>query len=70
MGEYDFAKLEPRVKHISEGAIRKKWKRLPSSSHTVTREIIWSAREQSRTRRKVKANDFAGELCVKDVVSE
>lgn len=69
MAEDDFAKLVPRVKHVSAAAIRKKWKRLPSASHSVTREVIYTARDQSR-RKRGRANGGLVEDCLNEVVAE
>lgn len=65
----DFAKLERRVKHVSEAAVRKKWRKLPSLSHTASREIISSAKEQSRGRRGKAKIDLATEDCVEEVAN-
>lgn len=62
-----YAALEPRRKHVSEAAIRKNWRKLPSASHTAARELIISAKEQSRGRKGRAAVDLATEDCVQEV---
>lgn len=37
-----FAHLSPRVRHISQSTIRKKWKQLPQSSQDRVRAILLS----------------------------
>jgi len=64
------ASLEARVKHVSEATIRKRWKKLPSSSHTAAREAILSAKDQSRSRRGRNTIDTATEECVQDVANK
>ena len=68
--EKGYASLEARVKHVSEATIRKKWKKLPSSSHAAAREAILAARDQSRSRRGRSAIDTATEECVQEVANK
>jgi len=65
-----FATLEPRVNHVSEHTIRKKWKKLPSSSHNAASELILSARDQSRGRKGKVGLDTATEDCVQEVADK
>lgn len=59
--------LEPRVKHVSEAAVRKKWRKLPSSSHAAAREVIQSAKEQSKVRKGRLVVDTTIEDCLQEV---
>ncbi|KAK5088172.1 hypothetical protein LTS08_004769 [Lithohypha guttulata] len=65
----DFARLEPRVKYVSEAAIRKQWKKLPASSHAPAREAIILAKEQSGSRKGETTADKATDDFVKDVAN-
>lgn len=65
----DFARLEPRVKYVSEAAIRKQWKKLPASSHAPAREAIILAKEQSGSRKGETMADKATDDFVKDVAN-
>lgn len=61
-------KLEPRIVHVSEATIRKRWKKLPPTHHANARELILAVQEQSRTRRGKAGVDHAIEESVQGVV--
>jgi len=72
-----FAALEPRVRHISETTIRKKWKRLPPSSQDKVKQVLLSLKRQSRVgqkyldSKKMRGLDAADiETCVEEVADK
>ena len=59
-----FATLEARVERVADATIRKKWKKLPLSTHSAARDALSVARLQARSRRvKGKSNQIA-EDCI------
>lgn len=47
-----FARLEARIDRVADATIRKKWKKLPPSSHNATRNALSVARQQARSRQQ------------------
>ena len=53
ISDQQFTTLEVRVDHVSDAAVRKKWKKLAVSSHGPARSIIQSAKIQPGPRKGV-----------------
>lgn len=63
--ETQYAALEPRVHYVSEAAVKKKWKKMTTSSQQNVQQVIASVKEQSsvrdgaRSKRKADVTDAA-----------
>ena len=66
--EVRFARLEARIDRVADPTIRKKWKRLPPSTHNAARDALSIARQQARSRRGKSNNSQAVEDCVESML--
>lgn len=62
-----FVTLEARIERVSDATIRRKWKKLPSSSHNAACDAISVAKLQARARRGKGQHTQLVEECVEDM---
>ena len=65
-----FATLEARIDRVSDATIRKKWKKLPPTSHSAARDALSIARQQARSRRGKGKTSQTVEDCVESMVDK
>lgn len=66
----EYAKLEPHVKTLKEGIIRKKWKKLPVGTQEIVANLLRAVERPAFTNGNNDRNDIEVQAAISELVQE